>query len=131
HRSPSPRRGEGGQGVRLPAPAMIPAHVTAVRPHDNHARCAINTWSNDDVWCRMVAVVIRARVSIVIGTPDHDVTAQVRIPKTQRNTDSSLSLCDTRGEAKQEPDDDEYAFHGSSWCDRLRKRRAIAVESSK
>src|SRR5207253_477372 len=51
----------GGQGVRLPAPAMIPAHVTAVRPHDNHARCAINTWSNDDVWCRMVAVVIRAR----------------------------------------------------------------------
>jgi len=25
-----------------------------------------------------------------------------------------LSLCDTRGEAKQKSDDDEYALHGSS-----------------
>src|SRR6266849_7967995 len=97
---------------------MIPARVTAVRPHDNHARCAINTWSNDDVWCRVVAVVIRARISIrvwiVIGTPDHDVTAEVWIPKTQRNTHAALRLCDTSREAKQESNDDEYAFHGSS-----------------
>jgi len=43
------------------------------------------------------------------------VTAEVWIPKTQRNTDAGLSLCDTSREAKQDCDDNEYAFHGSSW----------------
>ena len=51
---------------------------------------------------------------MVIGTPDHDVTAEVWVPKTQRNTHAGLRLCDTSREAKQESDDDEYAFHGSS-----------------
>jgi len=51
---------------------------------------------------------------MVIGTPDHDVTAEVWIPKTQRNTDAGLTLRDAGGEAKQESDDDEYALHGSS-----------------
>jgi len=45
---------------------------------------------------------------------DHNLSCEVRVSKTQRNTHAGLRLCDTSREAKQESDEDEYAFHGSS-----------------
>lgn len=49
---------------------------------------------------------------MIVRPADHDVTAEVRIPETQRNPNPGLGLGDAGRETEQHSDDDEHAFHG-------------------
>src|SRR5712664_3500061 len=97
----------------LPA-AMISAPVATMRPHDDHAWRVVVARSEDDHRSGTVTVGVGVRIARVIRSANEKLSGEVRISKTQRNTDAGLSLRDPSREAKQECDDNEYAFHGSS-----------------
>jgi hypothetical protein len=82
---------------------MIPAvTVIAVRPHDDDA--FVIARSDDQhrhaVIVRTVSVISGGRVSMVVRPPNHDLAVEIGIAEAERNPDTSLSLCDTGGEAE-------------------------------
>lgn len=87
----------------IPVVTMMAARVVTVR--------AIVTGSHDDDGSRAVSIVVRARVSMIVRPADHNLTAEVRIPETQRNTNPGLGLRDADPKTKQQRDNDEHAFH--------------------
>jgi hypothetical protein len=79
----------------------------------------------DAMIVRTVSVVRDGRVSMVIRSPNHDLTVEVGIAEAERNPNPSLGLRDASREPKQQSENDEYPFHGYllvSLC--IGKRRA-------
>src|SRR4051812_19092263 len=129
--TPCPKKddSDGDEPARvhsLPVAASA-ADVTARRTHDDDARYAEVTRS----WA--IAVVIRMRVAMVIRSTDDELTSEVRIAKSERNTDAGLGRGDASGQRTQQSDENEDAFHDCLLRDAasLRKRRASTANPCK
>src|SRR5687768_8203081 len=114
YRSPPLRNAERGAGSQALVAAMMPA-VLAMGRYDDDARLRIVGRGDNDnrraVIVRTILVVVRARVSMVIRPPDHDLSVEVGIAKTDRDPDTRLGLRDTTRQSHQQSDNDEDPFH--------------------
>src|SRR5580765_3752136 len=93
---------------------MIAASVPTMRPHHDHAWRAVVARFDDDDWSGTVAVVVGMRIARVIRSADDNLSAEVRVSKTQRHANPRLSggdAGDGGSETKHECESDHDAFH--------------------
>jgi hypothetical protein len=88
--------------------------LAMIRPNDNDA-LAVMARRDDDyryaVIVRTVSVVRDGRVSMVVRSPNDDLTVEVGIAEAERNPNASLGLRDASREPKQQSENDENPFH--------------------
>src|SRR5688572_20086586 len=113
--------------------AAMMSVVFAMRPNNNDARLGIVARSDNDnrraVVVRTILVVVRARVSMVIRPPDHDLAVEVGIAKTDRYPDARLRLRDPTRQSQQQSDNHEDPFHSYLLSGpHIRKEHAITRE---
>src|SRR6185295_11350416 len=112
---------------------MISAPVTTMRPHHDHAWRAVVARFDDDHRSGTVAVVVvGVRIARVVRSANDNLSAEVRVSKTQRHANPRLSggdAGDGGGETKHESENDEDAFHTCllGRAPDLRKTRAMDV----